>query len=65
MIMEVKMKGLFYLIIGLFYLIIGLFYLYVRRRYIDKDVYTFAYYVFVIASFLMMLTSIFLISSGM
>nr|DAU18363.1 MAG TPA: transporter family protein [Bacteriophage sp.] len=45
--------------IGLFYLIIGLFYLYVRRRYIDKDVYTFAYYVFVIASFLMMLTSIF------
>ena len=58
MIMEVKMKGLFYLIIGLFYL-------YVRRRYIDKDVYTFAYYVFVIASFLMMLTSIFLISSGM
>lgn len=58
MIMEAKMKGLFYLIIGLFYL-------YVICRYIDKDVYTFAYYVSVIAFLLIILTSIFLISSGM
>lgn len=50
---------------GLFYLIIGLFYLYVICRYIDKDVYTFAYYVSVIAFLLIILTSIFLISSGM
>ena len=50
---------------GLFYLIIGLFYLYVICRHIDKDVYTFAYYVSVIAFFLIILTSIFLISSGM
>ena len=58
MIMEAKMKGLFYLIIGLFYL-------YVICRYIDKDVYTFAYYVSVIAFFLIILASLMLISSGM
>lgn len=58
MIMDAKMKGLFYLIICLFYL-------YVICRYIDKDVYTFAYYISVIAFLLIILTSIFLISSGM